>query len=75
METIGQLCNSLGISVRQLDRETEPELLICKHHEVCSHPNCHHRWPHHPHSEIGTCGEEICLKEGVMASCVIATTA
>ena len=70
METVGDLCNSLGISIRQLEQETEPEEKICRHFEICSFATCDHRWPHQPSTEIGTCSDEVCVKMGVIASCI-----
>ena len=73
METIGELFKTMGISVKTLkpeEEETKPVMKVCRNSEVCSQFNCEHRFPHWEHSEIGTCGEEVCLKEHVMASCI-----
>lgn len=70
MKTVGDLCNTLGISIGQLDRETAPEMKICRHFEVCSFGHCEHRWPHHPAGELGTCDEEVCSQMGVVAGCI-----
>jgi len=68
---VGDLCNRLGLTFRQLDEETAPkQMMVCRHTEVCWVGDCEHRWPHYPSDEIGTCGEEVCTRAGVLASCV-----
>lgn len=70
METVADLCKSLGITVKELEKETTPGLMICRHTEVCWEGNCDHKWPHYPDSSIGTCGEEVCTRMGVVAGCL-----
>lgn len=70
METVGDLVESLGITVEKLRNDSEPGLQVCHHSESCFYKNCEHAWPHYPHSEIGTCGHEVCLRMVVVAYCV-----
>lgn len=69
MDTIGDLANSMGITVEKLREETEPDMMVCVHHDSCSQFNCEHKMPHHSHNEIGTCDSEVCMREGVVAHC------
>ncbi len=70
METVGDLVESLGITVEKLREDSEPEPQICVYAETCSFGRCEHRWPHHPHNEIGACDEEVCMRVGVIAHCI-----
>ena len=70
METVGDLTDSLGITVENLREELEPALKVCIHAESCSFGMCEHKWPHHPHNEIGTCDDEVCMRIGVIAHCI-----
>jgi hypothetical protein len=69
MDTIGDLCDTMGITVEKLRGDVEPSMMVCVHSETCSFGNCEHKWPHHACSEIGTCDYEPCVNMGVIACC------
>ncbi len=68
METMGDLAQSMNITVEELCKDVEPEV-ICVHNDTCSFGNCPHRWPHHAQNEIETCDYELCMNMGVVACC------
>ena len=73
MDTIGDLCDTMGITVEKLRGDVEPDMMACVHGDICSFGDCAHRWPHHPHGEIGTCGQEHCVRMGILANCASIT--
>ena len=69
MDTVGDLAESLGVTVEKFKEDVEPGLRVCIHAATCSFGYCEHIWPHHPSSEIGTCDYEACINMGVIACC------